>query len=315
MLDHMIVAVNAVLPSFLIIALGLFIRRRGMLEDKSLGKFNSIAFRVFLPFQIFKNIYDAPIGETFDLKLLLFIFFGLILAGGLALLTATLTESRRDRRGVMAQGMFRGNYVLLGLPLIQSLFGDAGTGLASLLIAVNIPIYNVLSVIFLELYAGGKVDVRKMLKDIVTNPLIDATAVVLIAKAVHLPVYAFPAFASALKSLSAVATPLCLFILGGSFAPAGIRGYAKSLWLTVAFKLVVIPGLALAAAAAIGIRGIGLGVVMMSFGAPTAVNSYTMARELGGDGELAASIVVIDTALSCLTLFGWIVLLKTLGLF
>ena len=315
MLDHMIVAVNAVLPSFLIIALGLFIRRRGMLEDKSLGKFNSIAFRVFLPFQIFKNIYDAPIGETFDLKLVLFIFFGLILAGGLALLTATLTESRRDRCGVMAQGMFRGNYVLLGLPLIQSLFGDAGTGLASLLIAVNIPIYNVLSVIFLKLYAGGKVDVRKMLKDIVTNPLIDATAVALIAKAVHLPVYAFPAFASALKSLAAVATPLCLFILGGSFAPAGIRGYAKSLWLTVAFKLVVIPGLALAAAAAIGIRGIGLGVVMMSFGAPTAVNSYTMARELGGDGELAAAIVVIDTALSCLTLFGWIVLLKTLGLF
>ena len=89
MLDHMIVAVNAVLPSFLIIALGLFIRRRGMLEDKSLGKFNSIAFRVFLPFQIFKNIYDAPIGETFDLKLVLFIFFGLILAGGLALLAGT----------------------------------------------------------------------------------------------------------------------------------------------------------------------------------------------------------------------------------
>ena len=306
MLNHMLVAVNAVLPSFLIIALGLFVRRRGMLDDTSLGKFNSVAFR---------NIYDAPIGETFDLKLVLFIFFGLILAGGLALLTAKLTEPRRDRRGVMAQGMFRANYVLLGIPLIQSLFGDAGTGLASLLIAVNIPIYNVLSVIFLELYAGGKVDVRKVLKDIATNPLIDATLFGLLAKAVHLPVYAVPVIASVLKSLAAVATPLCLFILGGSFAPAGIRGYARSLWLTVIFKLVVIPGLALAAAAAIGIRGIGLGVVMMSFGAPTAVNSYTMARELGGDGELAASIVVFSSALSCLSLFGWIVLLKALGLF
>ena len=315
MLNHMLIAVNAVLPSFLIIALGLFVKRRGMVDDRSLSKFNSIAFRVFLPFQIFKNIYDAPIGETFDLKLVLFIFFGLLLAGGFALLTATLTETRPDRRGVMAQGMFRANYVLLGLPLIQSLFGDAGTGLASLMIAINIPIYNVLSVIFLELYAGGRVDVKKMIRDIVTNPLIDATAAGLLAKAVHLPVYAFPAFAGALKSLAAVATPLCLFILGGSFAPAGIRGYAKSLWLTVAFKLVVIPGLALAAAAAIGIRGIGLGVVMMSFGAPTAVNSYTMARELGGDGDLAASIVVFSSALSCLSLFGWIVLLKTLGLF
>ena len=315
MLNNMLVAVNAVLPSFMIIALGLFMRRRGKLEEKSLGKFNSIAFRVFLPFQIFKNVFDAPLGESFDLKLVIFIAAGLILSGGLALLTARTVEPRRDRRGVMAQGMFRGNYVLLGMPLIESLFGEAGTGLASLMIAINIPIYNVLSVIFLELYAGGEINARKMLRDIATNPLIDATLVGLLAKAVHLPVYAFPALGSALKSLAGVATPLCLFILGGSFAPAGIGDYAKSLWITVLFKLIVIPGLALAAAAAIGIRGIGLGVVMMSFGAPTAVNSYTMARELGGDGELAASIVVIDTALSCLTLFGWIVLMRTLGLF
>ena len=315
MLNHMIVAVNAVLPSFLIIALGLYIRRRGKLDDKSLGKFNSLAFRVFLPFQIFKNIYDSPLCEAFDLKLVIFVFVGLLLARGLALLTAIVTEPRRDRRGVMAQGMFRGNYVLLGMPLIESLFGAGGSGLAALMIAVNIPIYNVLSVIFLELYAGGEINVRKMVKDILTNPLIDATAIGLFAKAVNLPVYALAPVGSALKSLSGVATPLCLFILGASFAPAGIRGYAKSLWITVAFKLVVIPGLALAAAALLGIRGVGLGVVMISFGAPTAVNSYTMARELGGDSELAAGIVVVDTALSCLTLFGWIVLLRSLGLF
>ena len=270
MLNHMLVAVNAVLPSFLIIALGLFIRKRGKLDDKSLGKFNSIAFRVFLPFQIFKNVYDAPIGETFDLKLIVFVTLGLLLAGGLALLTAILTEPRLDRRGVMAQGMFRGNYVLLGIPLIESLFGAAGVGLASLMITVNIPIYNVLSVIFLELYAGGKIDARKMLKDIVTNPLIDATLLGLLAKAVHLPVYAVPAFASALKSLAGVATPLCLFILGASFAPAGVSGYARSLWITVFFKLIAIPGLALLAAALLGIRGVALGVVLLSFGAPTA---------------------------------------------
>ncbi len=315
MLEHMIVAVNAVLPSFLIIALGLLIRRRGKLDDTSLGKFNSVAFRVFLPCQVFRSIYDAPIGEVFDAKLVIFTFVGLIVSGGISLATAVLTEKRGDRRGVMAQGMFRGNYVLLGIPLLESLFGGSATGLASLMIAVNIPLYNVLSVVFLEMFAGGKINLRKMLRDIALNPLIDATLVALLAKAVNLPVYAFPAFASALKSLAAVATPLCLFILGASFAPAGIKDYARSLWITVAFKLVVIPALALACAAAIGIRGVGLGVVMMSFGPPTAVNSYTMARELGGDSELAASIVVVDTALSCLTLFGWIVLLRTLGLF
>ena len=314
MLNHMITAVNAVLPSFLIIALGLFVRSRGKLDDQSLGKFNSLAFRVFLPFQIFKNIYDSPMGEAFDLKLLVFGAVGLLLAGGLALLTAVLTEPRLDRRGVMAQGMFRGNYVLLGMPLIESLFGSSGSGLAALMIVVNIPLYNVLSVFFLERYAGGETSARRMLRDIVTNPLIDATLAGMLAKAVNLPVYALPPVGSVLKSLAGVATPLCLFILGASFTPANMHGYARSLWITVAFKLLVIPGLALAAAAALGIRGVGLAVVMISFGAPTAVNSYTMARELGGDSELAAGIVVVDTALSCLTLFGWIVLLRSLGL-
>ena len=99
MLEHMLVAVNAVLPSFLIIALGLFIRRRRKLDDRSLGVFNSVAFRVFLPFQIFKNVCDAPIGEVFDLRLILFTVAGLLLAGGLALLTVQLAEPRRDRRG------------------------------------------------------------------------------------------------------------------------------------------------------------------------------------------------------------------------
>lgn len=315
MLNHILVAVNAVLPSFLIIALGLFVRRRGMAEDVSLGKFNTIAFRVFLPVQIFKNVFDAPVAESFDLKLVLFCALGLLAAGGFALLIAGRVEPKPERRGVMAQGMFRANYVLLGLPLIESLFGSAGTGLASLLIAVNIPIYNVLSVVFLELYAGGEIDGRRMLRDIVTNPLIDATALALLAKAVHLPVYALTPVASVLKSLAAVATPLCLFILGASFAPARVGSYARSLWITVVFKLAVIPGLALASAVALGIRGVALGVVLLSFGAPTAVNSYTMARELGGDADLAAGIVVVDTALSCLTLFGWIVLLRALGLF
>ena len=314
MLKHMLVAVNAVLPVFLIIALGFFVRRRGMLDEHSLSKFNSVAFHVFLPVQIFRNVYDAPFGTVFDLKLVLFTLAGHLFVGALALLMAHLTEPRRDRRGVMAQGMFRGNYVLLGIPLIEALFGSDGTGLASLMIAVNIPLYNVLSVFFLELYAEKEVNVRKMLRDIALNPLIDATVIALIVKALRLPVYALPPLASVIKSLGAVATPLCLFILGGSFAPAGIGDYAKSLWLTVLFKLVINPGLVMAAAVALGIRGIALGVVMMSFGAPTAVNSYNMVRELGGDRDLAASIVVIDTALSCLSLFGWIVLLKTLGL-
>ncbi len=85
--------------------------------------------------------------------------------------------------------------------------------------------------------------------------------------------------------------------------------------ITITYKLLLFPGLAVLAAALLGFRGVELASILISFGAPTAVNSYNMARELDGDAELAAGIVVTDTALSCLTLFGWIVLLRSLGLF
>ncbi len=313
MLNHMLVAVNAVLPCFLIVALGLTAKRCGMLEEKSLGQFNSVAFRIFLPCQIFRNVYDSHFDDTFSLKPALFILVSLFFIGALSLLVAVLAEPRRNRRGVIAQGMYRSNYVLLGIPLMQSLFGADSIGLASLMIAINIPMYNILSVFFLELYAGGEMNFRKLLKDIATNPLIDATFLALAAKALHFPLSAFPAISSTLTMMGAAATPLCLFILGASFVPASIRNYKKSLWITILFKLLIMPGLTVCLALFFGIRGPELFVILMSFGTPAAVNSYTMTREIGGDSDLAASIVVISTALSCLTLFVWIVFLKTMG--
>ena len=143
----------------------------------------------------------------------------------------------------------------------------------------------------------------------------DATVLALIVKLTGLDLYRVSALKSVLGSVAGAATPLCLFILGASFSLQGLRGAARSLWITVAGRLLLVPTLTIAAAALLGFRGPALGVIMVCFGAPTAVSSYNMAREIGGDADLAAGIVVVTTALSCVSLFCWIVLLKTLGLF
>lgn len=316
MLHNMAVAFNAVLPSFLIIAVGMLIRRRGLVGETALNQFNSVAFRVFLAAQLFKNVYDSSVAESFDLRLTVFIVTAVLLAAALAALAAGRLEPLRARRGVMIQGIFRSNFVLLSLPLMQSLFGDEGSGMVSLMIAVVVPLFNVLAVVVLESYAGKeKTSPQKILRGIVKNPLIDATVLALIVKLLGLDLYRVSALKSVLTSVAGAATPLCLFILGASFSLKGLEGGARSLWITTAGKLLVLPSLALAAAAALGFRGPALGVIMICFGCPTAVSSFNMAREIGGDADLAAGVVVVTTALSCLTLFGWIVLLKTLGLF
>ena len=315
MLQNMTAALNAVLPSFVIIAVGMLVRRKGLVGETALNQFNSVAFRVFLATQLFKNVYDSSVEESFDAGLAVFMLAAVLLVTLLTALAVNRLEPLRERRGVMIQGIFRSNFVLLSLPLMQSLFGDAGSGMVSLMIALVVPLFNVLAVVVLETYAGKeKTDPKKILRGIVKNPLIDATMLSLLVKLTGLDLYRVSAIKSVLSSVAGAATPLCLFILGASFSLGGLKGAARSLWITVAGRLVAVPVVTIAAAALLGFRGPALGVIMVCFGAPTAVSSYNMAREIGGDADLAAGIVVVTTALSCLTLFCWIVLLKTLGL-
>ena len=316
MLQNMAAALNAVLPSFVIIAVGMLVRRKGLVGETALNQFNSVAFRVFLATQLFKNVYDSSVEESFDAGLAVFMLAAVLLVTLLTALAVNRLEPLRERRGVMIQGIFRSNFVLLSLPLMQSLFGDEGSGMVSLMIALVVPLFNVLAVVVLETYAGKeKTDPKKILRGIVKNPLIDATMLSLLVKLSGLDLYRVSAIKSVLSSVAGAATPLCLFILGASFSLGGLKGAARSLWITVAGRLVAVPVVTIAAAALLGFRGPALGVIMVCFGAPTAVSSYNMAREIGGDADLAAGIVVVTTALSCLTLFCWIVLLKTLGLF
>ena len=87
----------------------------------------------------------------------------------------------------------------------------------------------------------------------------------------------------------------------------------KQLLMGVMGKLIVAPLVFLSLAVLMGIRGVGLACVFISFGAPTAVSSYPMAQQMGGDGELAAEIVAMTSVFSIVTTFLFIFLLKTMA--
>ena len=64
-----------------------------------------------------------------------------------------------------------------------------------------------------------------------------------------------------------------------------------------------------------GFRDIELASVLIMFSAPTAVSSFTMAEQMGADSELAGQLVVFTTAISIVTIFLWVLLIKQLGYF
>lgn len=118
-----------------------------------------------------------------------------------------------------------------------------------------------------------------------------------------------------IQSVSAIASPLQLFLLGAFFQFSGLKTYRRELVTVSIAKLIVSPGLFLGLGALLGFRGVAFVSLIGIFASPTAVNSFTMAQQMGGDAELAGDIVVTTSAASILTMFLWIFLFKSLGMF
>lgn len=307
------ISANAVLPMCLIMALGYGTRRLGWIRREEISAINKIAFRIFLPCLLYYNVYCSDLSGSFDPLLMAYAVGGVLLTFGLSLGYTLLTEKLPERRGVMIQGMFRSNYVIMGIPVATALLGSDQLGTVSILIAVVVPLFNMLAVVVLEVFRGQKPKPLHILGQIVKNPLVIASAlgILTLAAGIRLP----HILERTIQNVSAIASPLQLFLLGAFFQFSGLKTYRRELVTVSAAKLIVSPGLFLGLGALLGFRGVAFVSLIGIFASPTAVNSFTMAQQMGGDAELAGDIVVTTSAVSILTMFLWIFLFKSLGMF
>ena len=312
-MENLMISANAVLPMCLVMALGYGTRRLGWLRREEISTINKIAFRIFLPCLLYYNIYCSDLSGSFDPLLMAYAVGGVLLTFGLALGYTLLTEKLPERRGVLIQGMFRSNYVIMGIPVATALLGADQLGTVSILIAVIVPLFNMLAVVVLEVFRGQKPKPLHILCQIAKNPLVigSVLGILTLVAGIRLP----HILEQTIQSVSAIASPLQLFLLGAFFQFSGLKPYRRELVTVSIAKLIVSPGLFLGLGALLGFRGVAFVSLIGIFASPTAVNSFTMAQQMGGDAELAGDIVVTTSAASILTMFLWIFLFKSLGMF
>lgn len=304
---------SVVFPLFFLMAMGYLMRIVHLWDDPVINKVNKLVFQVFLPVNIFLNILNSDIHETFRPKMVLFSCGTVLVIFLILCVLIPLIERTPARRGVMIQGIMRSNFVVLGTSVVASVYGSRGTALAAALITFVIPMFNVLSVIALEVHRtdGGRTSPQRVLLGIAKNPLILACIAGLIAGALRLRLPGW--LESPLNSLSGLSTPLALLTLGGSFLFSQVRSGLRQLLIVIAGRLLIVPAAVMAAAVALGFRDAELMTLVAVFACPTAISSYPMAVQQGGDAELAGQIVVFTSALSMATLFVLIWILRAAG--
>ena len=328
-MESLIFSVSAVLPIILTVAVGYVIRRMNMIDDSVAKVVNRLVFRVFLPVLIFLNIYKIESITNIDVKYIIYAAAAVIAIFLLGIPLVMLITKSGERRGPLLQSIFRSNYALIGLPLAESLFGSEGLACAALLSAVGIPLFNILAVISLSVFRDGgeKPSVKKILLDIIKNPLIDAIAAGLCVLGARLALEKFgvafrlsdmtPIF-KALEYLADLATPLALLMLGAQFSFSAVSELRRELIFGVLTRSVSVPLLGLGIAYIFFgsvFSGAEFAALVAVFSTPVAVSSVPMAQEMGADTSLAGQLVVWTTPVSAITVFAATFLLKSAGIF
>ena len=304
-------ALSAIFPLFFPMAAGYLLKQIKLIDDHTVKGMNKAVFRFFLPLLLCYNVYHSDLSHVLDKKLLLVGISGVVASFLLFFLFVRMTEPDKSKQGVMVQGMFRSNFVLFGLPLTTHLYGPEEAGPTALMIAVIAPLFNILSVIALELSRGSTPNVKSILREIVTNPLIlsSALGLLLLFTGITIP----ELIDTAIDSMTDTTTPLALFLLGASFRFSAAKSTARQLVTVIAAKLVILPSIMLLIGYFLDFHGAATAILLAIFASPTAVSSFVMAQEMEGDADLAGQIVVWTSVGALVSIFCFLLLLRQTG--
>ena len=310
-MDDLLFSLNTVFPLLVMMAVGFTARRVGVIGESAARQINACVFKIFLPLLLCFNIVDTELGASTDVRTLLYAFVTTLLCFGVLFVATPRLCRDRASCGVLIQGIARSNYAIFGIPLVMMMYPEGDTSIAVLMVAVVVPVFNVLSTVALMVFGGEKGSPWRIVKGVLLNPLILGTLAGFLLWYFRIPIPTL--IETPLRSLGSVATPLALFTLGASLDFGKARANSKLLVIGVTGRLVVVPLIFLSLAVALGIRDVSLAALIAVYASPTSVSSFPMAQQMGGNGDLAGGQVVFTTVFSILTVFLWVFVLKSLG--
>jgi malonate transporter and related proteins len=299
----MAVVIAALLPVFLLIVLGVVLRRTLMRLDTQWHGLERLTYYVLFPMLLIQSLVKADLGKVPVAGV-----GGALLLSALAMSLLCLALrpalARLNIDGPAFSSIFQGatrwqTYVALSVS--ANLFGDVGLALASVAMVAIIPLVNVFSVAVLAHYASPeKRSARAIVMTVASNPLIWACAIGLLINVIHLPLPKI--WHEVADALGRSSLAIGLLVTGAGLHLEGLLRPSVSATIGVVFKLVLMPVLALALAVWFGLSGDSLAIVAICAAVPTSPSAYVLARQMGGDAPLLAQIITLQTILAAVTM-------------
>ena len=314
---HLIFSLNATMPVFLLMVLGIILRRIGVVDAAFASRLNMFVFCVALPVLLFRDISSVDLAQEWDARFVLDCAL-ITLASIVFACAASVFVKSRATRGEFIQGAYRSSVAILGVALMQNIYGSSQA--AAMMIIGVVPLYNAAAVAIPAVCTddsrakrkGARAMLLGVTRDIVTNPIIVGIAAGLLWAALRLPMP--EAAGKAVDAIAGLATPLGLVAMGAMADFRRMREEAGASLGASVIKLFGLCAVFLPVCVALGYRGEELMALLFMLGSATTVSSFVMARNMGYEGAVSSAIVMITTLGSVFSLTAWIYLLRCLGL-
>lgn len=296
-------SLNVVLPIFIIIFLGFYLKRRSIIDENFVSVAMKIVFNISLPSLLFVRVSQSDYSTLMQPKNLVFTvycFIGILVIYMISQLVSKVWIKDTDKHGAFVQGCFRSNYILIGGAILLNMFGDQATEPLSLSMILVIPTFNILAIWILNENGNhkGMDKIKNGLIKISRNPLILSIIAGIIFARISAPI---PEFAlKTINMLGNVGTPLGLIGIGSYLDFKDLRSSTPA-FISVFLKLVLFPMIGTLGAIYMNFNYVETTTIFMLFGSPAAISSFIMAKAMDNDAKLAANIVILGTFLSMIT--------------
>lgn len=295
------ISVRAILPVFLLMAIGYLLKRIHFFKEETVSDLNKMVFKFLLPVFCITSVCDADFSKKIEGISIFFILGSILVVFLISWLIFSHTEKDRTRIPVLVQGFYKCNFVIMGAQIGESIYGS-DLGMITVLVPFIVIINNVLAVLVFEYYRGNNPSVKKIVFNLFKNPLIIGTLIglVILFTGIEIPSVIY---SDVLKKLSAMASPLSLIALGATFEFSNFSKYKKQLVGFLIARQFVLPAVIIPLGILCGLRETALAALALFAAGPNAVNSYPTAVHMDGDGDLASEIVVLTSLLCIISLF------------
>lgn len=309
-MDSLIFSLNATVPVFLMMILGIVLKKIGWIEETFASQMNKFVFLVPLPVLLFQDLATVNFSEAWNFKFVMFCFMVTVVSILIVIIISSFLKER-SLRGEFIQASYRSSAALLGVALIQNIYGHSVMG--PLMIIGSVPLYNVIAVTVLSYYQPQSEGVHRAilkntLKGILTNPIIIGIVTGLLWSILKLPMPAI--LSKTVSHVSAMATPMGLIAMGASFDMKKALGKMKPAFVATFIKLFGFCILFLPVALILGFRNEELVAILIMLGSATTVTCFVMAKNMGHAGILSSNVVMLTTLLSGFSITFWLYLLK-----